>query len=68
VWNVVETSGHNSRAWNAVLGIKIGVVVVAGAATLAHQTARSPRGLAVFGGLAGLASVTALVLGVALAG
>ncbi|MBO0731034.1 MAG: CopD family protein, partial [Acidimicrobiaceae bacterium] len=55
IWNVADSSGHNTGAWNVVLGVKIAVVVVAGAATGAHQRARSNRGLAVFGGLAGLA-------------
>jgi putative copper export protein len=69
IWNVQadhpNTQGH---AWNVVLGVKIAFVVVAGLAAYIHQRSRTKAGLAVFGGIAGLASLVALILGVFLAG
>lgn len=69
IWNVIadDPSKQNS-AWNAVLGAKIAVVVAAGLAAYWHGRARTRAGLAAFGGIAGLASLAALVLGVLLAG
>ena len=68
-WNVgaVGTSGASS-AWKAVLVTKIVVVAVAGLAVFLHQRATTTRGRAVFGAVGSLASVTALALGVFLAG
>lgn len=69
IWNVAavhpSTLGH---AWQVVLGVKIAVVAVAGLAALLHGRSASRRGLAVWGSLAGTASLVALVLGVLLAG
>ena len=69
IWNV--SANHPSAQttpWKVVLGVKIGVVVLAGLSALLHSRAKSPKGLAVWGALAGMSSVGALVLGVLLAG
>jgi uncharacterized membrane protein len=55
-------------AWKAVLIAKIVVVAAAGAGSLLHTRATSRPALAVWGSVAGLASVAALVMGVLLAG
>lgn len=68
VWNVFATRAGQPHAWNVVLGVKIGVVLLAGLAAFLHQRSRSRVGLAVWGAVAGLASSAALVLGVVLAG
>jgi putative copper export protein len=69
IWNVAATHpAEQSFAWRAVLWVKVAVVVVAGIAALLHSRARGRRGLAVWGSVAGLASLGALVLGVLLAG
>jgi putative copper export protein len=69
IWNVVaDDPSKQSATWNAVLGVKIGAVAVAGLAAYWHGRARTRAGLAAFGGIAGLASLAALVLGVLLAG
>jgi len=61
IWNVAAAHGSTSTtAWQAVLGVKVFVAV--------HQRARSRAGLAAWGAVAGVASVTAVVLGVLLAG
>jgi putative copper export protein len=68
-WNIGALQVKNaSSTWNAVLGIKIGVVIVAGVAVFLHQRSTSRAGLAVWGAIGALASVAALCLGVFLAG
>jgi hypothetical protein len=59
---------HAPTAWNAVLGIKITVVLIAGVAVYLHQRSTSKVGLAIWGAVGALASVGALCLGVFLAG
>jgi putative copper export protein len=69
VWNVV--AAHPSRetsAWQAVLGVKVAVVLLSGVAAGLHQRATTRAGLAWWGALSGLSAPAALVLGVALAG
>lgn len=69
IWNVIADNPSKQNAdWNAVLGVKIAAVVVAGLAAYWHGRARTRAGLAAFGGIAGLASLAALILGVLLAG
>jgi len=68
-WNISAVDAkHASSTWNAVLGIKIGIVVLAGVAVFLHQRSTSKVGLAVWGAIGALASVVALCLGVFLAG
>jgi putative copper export protein len=57
-----------SFAWKTVLIVKVVVVAAAGLGALLHGRATSRRAIAVWGSVAGLASVAALVLGVLLAG
>ena len=68
VWNI-SAVGYSSMdtAWKAVLMAKIAVVVLAGVGVLLHQRATTPRGLALWGSVGGLASVAALVMGILLA-
>lgn len=69
IWNVVaEHPSRQGGPWNAVLGVKIGVVVLAGVAAYGHQRAQRVAALAIWGSLAALASITAVVLGILLAG
>lgn|SRR5487761_1999359 len=67
VWNV-GSAGHQSSSWSVVLGAKIAIVVVAGVAAIAHSRSKTKVGLATYGSLAGIGSIVAVVLGVALAG
>jgi putative copper export protein len=57
-----------SSAWKAVLIAKIAVVAAAGVGALLHSRATSKAGLALWGSVAGLASVAALAMGILLAG
>jgi putative copper export protein len=68
IWNVSAAGSGQPHLWQAVLGVKIGVVLLAGLAAYLHTRARSPAGLAAWGGISALSSVAALVLGVFLAG
>lgn len=69
IWNVAAVgTAHHPTAWQVVLGVKIGVVLLAGAAALCHSRSTSKRAVAVWGSVAGLASVAALFMGVLLAG
>ncbi len=68
VWNVAAVDRGQGSAWQAVLGAKITVVLLAGLGAWLHGRARSRLGLAVWGAVAGGASVVALVMGVVLAG
>jgi putative copper export protein len=57
-----------SSAWKAVLVAKIVVVALAGLGVLLHSRATSKGALALWGSIAGLASVAALAMGILLAG
>ena len=68
-WNIQAVDAkHASSAWNAVLGIKITFVLIAGVAVFLHQRSTSKAALAVWGSIGGVASIVALCLGVFLAG
>jgi putative copper export protein len=69
IWNAFAVHpNRQSHAWNIVFGVKIAVALVAGLAAFLHQRSRNKAGLAAFGGIAGLSSIAALVLGVVLTG
>src|ERR1700744_3365087 len=69
IWNITADGYANAdTAWKAVLMAKIAVVALAGLGVLLHQRATTPRGLALWGSVGGLASVAALVMGILLAG
>ena len=68
IWNVSSVGSGQPTAWQTVLSVKIGVVVLAGIGAWLHARASSRRGLALWGGVAAVSSVGALVIGVFLAG
>ncbi|MGO9962659.1 MAG: hypothetical protein ACLPUG_04420 [Acidimicrobiales bacterium] len=68
IWNVLAVRNGQTSAWQAVLGVKIGVVVLAGLAAYLHQRSKTTMGLALWGAVTAFASLGALVLGVLLAG
>jgi putative copper export protein len=68
IWNVTASRAGQPNAWQVVLGVKIGVVLLAGLAAYLHQRSKSRAGLATWGAIAGAASLAALALGVLLAG
>jgi len=68
VWNVSAVHAGKAHAWQAVLGVKIVVVALAGLSAYLHTRSTTKRGLAVWGAISGLSSIAALVMGVFLAG
>jgi len=68
IWNVSAAGSPQPHAWQAVLGVKITVVLVAGLAAWLHTRATSKAAIGALGAMSGLASVTALILGIFLAG
>lgn len=69
VWNItaLDNGGSNS-SWKMVLGMKMGVVLIAGVAVAVHTRAASAKAKGVSAGLGMLASLAAMVMGVVLAG
>jgi putative copper export protein len=67
-WNISAVPAGQPSVWQAVLGIKIGVVALAGLSAYLHTRSTTKRGLAAWGAIAGVSSVAALVMGVFLAG
>ncbi len=69
VWNYLAINHANAASsWNAVFGIKMLCVVIAGLGTFLHTKAKDPKRRGMFAGIGALGSILALVLGVALAG
>jgi putative copper export protein len=69
LWNITTfTWSAQSSAWKAVLVAKIVVVLLAGLGAFLHQRATTKSQLALWGSVAGTASVAALAMGVLLAG
>lgn len=68
IWNIAAVSKGQSTAWQVLLGVKVAVVVLAGAAAVFHSRARSPLAVSIWGSVAGTTSLAALVMGVFLAG
>lgn len=67
-WNIAAESDEIEGSYAVVLWVKLGVVAVSGLTAYAHARATSRTGLAVFGALTGVSALTALFLGIVLAG
>lgn len=68
-WNFSAVDHQRATtSWSTVFGVKMVLVVAAGVGTYLHARATTPRGKGAWAGIGTLASVAALVLGVALAG
>jgi hypothetical protein len=65
-WNVAALSPAEGGR-TVTLTVKLAAVLVSGVAAFAHERARSARGLAVWGALAGGSALVALLYGVLLA-
>jgi putative copper export protein len=69
LWNAVVWSGESEHTGHGgLLGLKIALVLLSGAAAFAHERAADRTALAVWGALAGVASLATLVVGVVLRG
>ena len=68
-WNYAAVHGETmSSGWNSAFAVKMLCVVLAGVGTFLHTRAPSPRARGLFAGVGALATMLALVLGIALAG
>jgi len=70
VWNIVAVNhaDHPSSTYQAVLGAKMLVVAASGISAWMHTRATTTKGLAIWGAVTGLTALSALYLGVLLAG
>jgi putative copper export protein len=68
-WNISTfTWADQSAVWKAVLIAKLVVVALAGLGAFFHQRSSTRSALALWGSVAGMASVAALAMGILLAG
>jgi putative copper export protein len=67
IWNIAVEKDP-SNAWQGVLGAKMLVVLLSGVAAYVHTRVKSRSQIALWGALSGLSALTAVVLGVLLAG
>jgi putative copper export protein len=68
VWNLFEVDTGAETSYDVVLLLKLVAVAVSGIGAWLHTQATTPAGRGIWGGVGLLASVAALVLGVALQG
>ena len=69
VWNYLALDHADATtSWNVVFGVKMFCVVVAGLGAFMHTKATSPTAKGVYAGVGTIATIAALVLGVALSG
>jgi putative copper export protein len=68
IWNIVDLHAPFTGAYGVTLIVKIAVVAASGASAWLHSVSRTRRGIAVWGAASGLTALTALFLGVLLAG
>lgn len=67
IWNI-EAVGPMSASYRNTLIVKVIVVAASGISAVAHSRARTTAGLAIWGALTGLTALSALFLGILLAG
>ena len=67
-WNYAAIGGAQSSGWRLAFSVKMLFVVVAGIGAFLHTRADTAAKRGMYAGLSALASIIALVLGVALAG
>ena len=67
-WNVAEQPDDTTDGYDATLALKLLVVAGTGVTAYLHTKATTPRARGVYGGLTALTALTALLLGVLLAG
>ena len=67
-WNVAAQPDDTTNGYDAVLVAKLVVVAASGLTAYLHTRATTPRARGLYGGLTGLTALTALLLGVLLAG
>ena len=67
IWNIAA-AGPMSASYRTTLIVKVAVVAASGISAFLHTRAKSTAGLAIWGALTGLTALSALFLGIVLAG
>ncbi|MEI6039183.1 MAG: hypothetical protein WCQ52_05820 [Actinomycetes bacterium] len=67
-WNMATLSKDIPANYNAVLGVKMVVVLLSGVAAYLHARATTAKGMALWGAISGLTAISATYFGVLLAG
>ena len=67
IWNIAA-EGDRGSSYRRTLTIKLVVVLISGLAAYLHTRSTTARGRALFGAASALSAVTALLLGIVLAG
>jgi putative copper export protein len=68
IWNIAAVHAQIKGSYETTLVVKLVVVAISGVTAALHARAHSKAGLAIFGALTALSALTALFLGVLLAG
>jgi uncharacterized membrane protein len=67
-WNIAEESSKNHGDWKTTMDVKMVFVVLSGVGAYLHTKATSAKSRGIWGGVAALAALLALLMGVQLAG
>jgi putative copper export protein len=67
IWNIAAVH-HQTSTYKTVVMVKVVVVILSGLTAYLHQRATTRKGMAVFGALTALTALSALVIGIVLAG
>jgi putative copper export protein len=67
-WNLTKIPSDAPKSYHAVVGIKMTVVLLSGAAAYLHSRSKNPKSIAIWGSVSGLAAIGATYVGVLLAG
>ena len=68
IWNIAAERSGAPTGWDTVLALKVLAVALSGVAAFLHTRATTTLGLAVWGALSGLSALSAVWLGIVLAG
>lgn len=69
IWNMLEPEeGHDTAAYKTTLNIKMSIVLLSGVSAFLHARAKTKKGLAIWGAVAGLTALAALFFGIMLGG
>jgi putative copper export protein len=68
IWNIAAERSGAPSGWDTVLALKVLAVALSGVAAFLHTRATTTLGLAVWGALSGLSALSAVWLGIVLAG
>jgi putative copper export protein len=68
IWNIAAERAEAPSGWDTVLAVKVVLVALSGVAAFLHTRASTTAGLAVWGALSGLSALSAVYVGILLAG